>query len=96
MGRHIHTEELRERQNMRDAAQHSKDGNWCVFGVCDGWQPKLGLQGWGYNKEEAKTVADELDQSDEFEHVTEHRVLTHSEFEELCSEEHIDRDFPWN
>lgn len=96
MVRKVHSEELRERQNMRDSAQNKKDGDWCVIGVCDDWVPKFGLQGWRYESSDAaEEVASELDKSEEFEHVSEHRVMKHSEFEELCEEKNIDRSFPW-
>jgi hypothetical protein len=97
MSRKVHSEELRERQNMRDAARTRKNGDWCVVGFCSDWDPEIGLQGYRYESEtDAKEVADELDADEEFQHVREHKVMKHEEFEDLCEERGINREFPWN
>lgn len=96
MVRKVHSEGMRERQNMREESRTRKDGVWCVVGFCDDWEDELGLQGWRYeSKADAQAVADELDEDEEFQHVDEHRVMTHSEFEDLCEEHGIERNFPW-
>lgn len=95
MVRKVHSEGLRERQNMRDATQHQKDGDWCVVGFNSNWEDTFGLQGWGYESEQvAKEVMDEVDNDPEFAEV-EHKVMTHSDYEELCEKEGVDRNYPW-
>lgn len=95
MVRKVHSEGLRERQNMRDAAASRKNGNWCIVGFCDDWEDGFGLQGKKYESEQAaEERAREISNEDEYEGV-EHRVMTHSEFEELCEERGVDRNYPW-
>lgn len=84
-----------ERRNMRSS--NRKDGDWCIVGFCEEWEDKLGLQGWNYESEtKAQEIADELDNTDEFSHVSEHRVLRKKEFEKLCEERGISYNFPSN
>jgi hypothetical protein len=96
MARKVHSGEMRERQNMRDSRDETKGGTWCVVGFCDDWEDGVGLQGWSYKSESiAEEAADQLDSEDEFAHVSEHRVMRHDEFEQVCTERGIDRTFPW-
>lgn len=94
MAREVHDEGMRERQNMKNATH--KNGNWCVVGFCDDWEDGFGLQGMRYESEaRAEEVAEEIAAEEEFQHVDEHRVMTHEEFEELCAERGVERNFPW-
>ena len=94
MVRKVHSEGLRERENMRNHSR--KDGDWCVVGFCDDWSPSVGLQGWGYESEsEARKEANALDRDAEFQHVEKHEVMTKSEFESLCQKRGVSRSFPW-
>lgn len=95
MVRRVNSQELRERQRMRSSSDR-KGGEWCVVGFCDDWEDEFGLQGWNYKSEEvAQEVADELDKDEEFQHVDEHRVMTHDDYEELCEDRGVDKQFYW-
>lgn len=95
MVRKVHSEGVRERNNMKNHTR--KNGEWCVIGFCEDWDGGCGIQGWRYeSKAQAQEVKDELDQDEEFDHVDEHKVMKHDEFKEYCQENGVDRDtFPF-
>lgn len=96
MTRKVHSEGLRERKNMKNSTH--KNGEWCIVGFCTEWENGFGLQGWNIeSKSAAKQKSDELDDEEEFFHVSEHKVMKHKDFEELCEEKEImDKEYPWN
>lgn len=88
MSRFVHEDGLAERQNMKEAARTSKNGNWCIVGFKDEWEEGFGLQGRRYESESAaKEQAKEIEQEEEFA-VVRHEVMTHSEYNEEYARPH--------
>lgn len=89
MTRRVHEQGLRERKNMRESTK--RDGDWCIVGFCDEWEDSFGLQGSRYEtKAAAQEKANELDNEEEFQHVSEHKVMTHDEYRSLCEKHGVE------
>lgn len=88
MGRKVHSEGMRERQNMRAEASHrkKKQGEWCVVEYCELWDEGFGLGGVNYtNKMIAEERAEDLRNDEDNDHVDEVEVMKHDEYRKLCT-----------
>lgn len=93
MARKPYLAENRERAEMSGKA---KDGMFCVVGFSEKFEDGFGLQGWNYNRSEAEEKVEELNNSDEFSHVDEHRIMRKVDYKEFIEMKGVSKQIPSN